>query len=442
LQKQEKLMRQVVTAVLLSFFVVFGATAENLRSMPPQKAGFSNERLERLNEIAKQYISSGKLPNVITMVNRGGRMVHFNVAGQHGTEDATPIKADDLYRIYSMTKPISSVAAMQLYEQGGFRLTDPVSKFVPELAELKYRDENGELVDAAPITMHQLLTHTAGFSYGFDPNDEIDQQYQQANLWSSKDLTEFAERLATLPLKYKPGSQWHYSVAVDITGLVVERISGERFDQYLKNHIFEPLGMKDTFFEVPSDQLHRLVDNHVFDHKTMKPQAFGKETFKQGVLGIQEADGAMINFEKVRLYSGGGGLVSTAMDYMKFGEMLRAGGRLGKARILSPKTIKFMTKNHLPATISASGTGEDPTSRRPHSFGFGLGFSVNMDPVASESLSSKGAYGWGGAAGTIFWVDPEEDLVVVGFMQMMLSPWAFREEIKTATYQALTESYE
>ena len=157
-------MRQVVTAVLLSFFVVFGATAENLRNISPEKAGFSSERLERLNEIAEQYISSGKLPNVITMVNRGGRIVHFNVAGQRGIDDATPIKADDLFRIYSMTKPITSVAAIQLHEQSGFRLTDPVSKFVPELAELKYRDENGEMVDAAPITMHQLLTHGAGFS--------------------------------------------------------------------------------------------------------------------------------------------------------------------------------------------------------------------------------------------------------------------------------------
>lgn len=435
-------MRQIIATMLLSFFVVFSAIAENLRNISPEKAGFSTARLERLNEIAEHYISSGKLPNMITMVNRGGRIVHFNAVGKQGMDDATPVKPDDLFRIYSMTKPITAVAAMQLYEQGGFRLTDPVSKYVPELADLKYTDENGELVDAEPITMHQLLTHTAGFSYGFDPRDEIDQQYQQANLWASKDLTEFAERLSTLPLKYKPGSRWHYSVAVDITGLVVERISGERFDQYLKNHILDPLGMKDTFFEVPPEQLHRLVDNHVFDGETKKPKAFGRKEFKVGVLGLQNADVAMINFEKVRLYSGGGGLVSTAMDYMKFGEMLRAGGSLGKTRILSPKTIKFMAKNHLPTTISGSGTGENPISPRVRNFGFGLGFSINMDPVASGTITSKGAYGWGGAAGTIFWVDPEEDLVVVGFMQMMLSPWAFREEIKTATYQALTKSYE
>ena len=435
-------MKQVITTVLLSLVIVFCAQAEDLRSISPEKAGFSSERLQRLNEIAEQYTSSGKLPNVITMVNRGGRIVHFNVAGQHGIDDATPIKPDDLFRIYSMTKPITAVAAMQLYEKGGFRLTDPVSKFVPELAELKYRDDNGELVDAEPITMHQLLTHTAGFSYGFDPSDEIDLQYQQANIWSSKDLTEFAERLSTLPLKYKPGSRWHYSVAVDITGLVIERISGERFDQYLKNHIFDPLGMENTFFEVPPDQLHRFVDNHLYDYKTSKPHTYNKETFQPGVLGIMEADGAIMNFEKVSLYTGGAGLVSTAMDYMKFGEMLRAGGSLGKARILSPKTIKFMTKNHLPTTISASGSGEDPAGSPFRNFAFGLGFGVNIDPVASASLSSKGAYQWGGAAGTIFWVDPEEDLVVVGFMQMLGSPWPFQEEVKTATYQALTESFE
>jgi CubicO group peptidase (beta-lactamase class C family) len=435
-------MNHAVVTIVLSLVIAFAAQAEDLRSISPEKVGFSTKRLLRLNEIADHYTTSGKMPNVITVVNRGGRIVHFNVAGQHGIDDATPVKPDDLFRIYSMTKPITAVAAMQLYEKGGFRLSDPVSKFVPELAELKYRDDNGELIDAEPITMHQLLTHTAGFSYGFDPSDEIDQQYQQANLWSSKDLTEFAERLATLPLKYKPGSRWHYSVAVDITGLVIERISGERFDQYLKNHVLNPLGMKDTFFQVPSDQLHRFVDNHLFDPKNNKPRTLNKITFQPGVLGLMDADGALINFEKVSLYSGGAGLVSTAMDYMRFGEMLRAGGSLGRARILSPKTIKFMTKNHLPTTIPARGSGENPVPSQFRSFGFGLGFGVNMDPVASGSLSSKGEYQWGGAAGTIFWVDPEEDLVVVGFMQMLSSPWAFREEVKTATYQALTKSYE
>lgn len=428
-----------VTILTVFYAQVF---ADSLSSVSPSEAGFSEARLARLSEIGRHYVESGKLPNVITVVNRGGQLVHFNAIGKHGVEDNTPLRPDDLFRIYSMTKPITAVAAMKLYEQGKFRLSDPVTKFVPELKDLKYLDKNGELQDAAPITMRHLLTHTAGFSYGFDPSDPVDDLYREAQLFTSRDLTHFAEKLAQLPLKFNPGERWHYSVAVDVTGLVIERISGQRFDRYLEESLFEPLGMQETFFEVPADKLDRFVDNHVFDRETLKPRAFGPQSFSSGVLGLGEADSALINFEKVTLYSGGAGLVSTATDYMKFAEMLRAGGRLGDARILSPKTLKFMTKNHLPATIDSGGSGEDPIASRFRGFGFGLGFGINMSPVLAGALASQGEFSWGGAAGTIFWVDPQEDIAVVGFTQMIGSPWPFREEIRTATYQALEESYE
>lgn len=430
--------------IAVTFLVVFCAQvfAEPLPSVSPDEAGFSESRLARLNEVGVRYLESGKLPNVITMVNRGGQLVHFNAMGQHGVEDDTPLRPDDLFRIYSMTKPVTAVAAMQLYEQGKFRLSDPISKFVPELKDLKYLDDNGELQEAAPITMRHLLTHTAGFSYGFNPSDPVDEQYRQVQLFTSKDLTEFAEKLAQLPLKFNPGERWHYSVAVDVTGLVIERISGQRFDRYLAENLFEPLGMKDTFFEVPADKLDRFVENHVFNRETLKPHPFGPQSFQSGVLGIGKADSALINFEKVTLYSGGAGLVSTAMDYMKFAEMLRAGGRFGDARILSPKTLKYMIKNHLPASIDSGGSGEDPIASRFRGFGFGLGFGVNMNPVLAGSLASEGEFSWGGAAGTIFWVDPQEDIAVVGFTQMIGSPWPFRDDLRTAIYQALEESYE
>ncbi len=288
-------------------------------------------------------------------------------------------------------------------------------------------------------TMHELLTHTAGFSYGFFKEDPVDALYQEADLWAAKDLTDFAEKLAKLPLKYQPGTQWHYSVAVDITGLVVERISGKSFDQYLHDEMFEPLGMEDTFFEVPEDKMDRFLPNHYWDYQNSKVEDI--EAFVP-MLGINAADRAMMNFEKVTLFSGGGGLVSTAMDYMKFGEMLRNGGIYNGARILSPKTIKYMAKNHLPTSIASSGTGEQPLNQRFRGYGFGLGFGVIEDPVALGTIASKGEFSWGGAAGTIFWVDPEEDIVAVGMLQLMGSPWSFREDLRIGTYQSLVESYE
>ena len=259
-------MRHIITAIVLSFFIAFGATAENSRNISPNKAGFSIKRLQRFDEIAKHDTSSGKIPNMITRVNHGGRIVDFNATGQQSMEDVTPVKPDDLSRIDSMTKSITAVAASQLDEQSVFRLTDPVLKYVPALAALKYTNENGELVDA-------------------------------------------------------------------------ERISGERFDQHLNNHVLDPLEMQDIFFEVPPKQLHFLVKKQVFDREIEKLQTFSMEAFRQRVLGLHHADVAMINFEKVRLYSDGGGLVSAAMDYMRFGEMLRADGSLGKTGILSPKRI-------------------------------------------------------------------------------------------------------
>lgn len=392
----------------------------------------SAERLERMTELSERYVAEGKLAGIITMVNRGGRLVHSSVVGQRGSEDDRPLEIDHLFRIYSMTKPITAVAAMQLYEQGKFSLNDPISKFVPELADVKVWSENGE--PTAPrqtITMHHLLTHTAGFSYGFNPTDPVDKQYREARLFAAKDLTDFANKLAELPLRYEPGERWHYSVAVDVTGLVIERISGMPLDQYLKANIFEPLGMEDTFFEVPQDKLNRFLPNHYWNRAESilmtigdnQPQALARYT------------------NDVTLFSGGGGLVSTAHDYMRFAEMLRNGGTYQGAQIISPKTLKYMTKNHLAESASSVGTGEQ-VNRAFAGMGFGLGFGIVVDPVAARTIGSSGAFMWGGAAGTIFWVDPVEDIVVIAMIQLMGSPWPLREELRILTYQALTESYE
>jgi len=392
----------------------------------------SSERLARISQMTQRYVDDNKLAGVITMVNRGGRLVHSETVGQRGADDKRPLEIDHLFRIYSMSKPITAVAAMQLYEQGKFSLKDPITKFVPELAGLKVQNEDGSLSDPKQvITMHHLLTHTAGFSYGFEPNNSVDKLYREAKLFEAKDLTAFAERLAKLPLRYQPGERWHYSVGVDLTGLIIERISGMPFDQYLAANIFEPLGMTDTFFVVPEDKLDRFLPNHYWDKKDSKL-----------VTMSPEASAGLTRFTDVTLFSGGGGLVSTAHDYMRFAEMLRNGASYNGVRILSPKTLNFMTKNHLPDQSSAAGSGEQPLNQAFKGMGFGLGFGVIVDPVGTGTLSSMGTFMWGGAAGTIFWVDPVEDIVVIGMIQLMGSPWPLREELRILTYQALTETFE
>jgi len=426
-----RLFAQILILFMSLVLVVDLAGARDLPFVKAERQGMSSERLERVNTMAQAYVDAGKFPGMVTMVSRGGKIVQFEAFGQRGVDDDSPMQKDDLFRIYSMTKPITAVAIMQLYEQGKFHLNDPIAKFVPELAELKVLTAEGEQVPAdSPITMHQLLTHTAGFSYGFPTGDPIDALYREAKLFQAKDLDEFAARLASLPLKFQPGAQWHYSVAVDVTGLIVQRISGVPFDQYLQENIFQPLGMTDTFFEVPADKLDRFLPNHYINPKTKV-----LETVPPGTAGLAR-------YTNVSLYSGGGGLVSSTMDYMRFAEAIRRGGELDGARILGPKTVRFMTRNHLGASVTAGGTGEDITDSRGKGMGFGLGFGVLMDPTKAAVLSSEGEFYWGGAAGTVFWIDPVEDVIAIGMVQHMVSPHPLRNDLRVATYQAIVESGE
>ena len=289
------------------------------------------------------------------------------------------------------------------------------------------------------MTMQQLLTHTTGLSYGFDPNDQVDQAYLKADLFSAENLDEFIARVAELPLKFEPGDQWHYSIAEDVTGLVIQRISGQPFNEYLKEHLFEPLDMKDTFFEVPPEKLGRLLPNHfvnpstgkaVIDSKDLNPIWFG------GCF-------ALCNYEEVSLYSGAAGLVSTLRDYIRFAEAMRD-GELGGVRILSPKTVAFMRTNHLDASIISSNSGEQPNlvGQPLGGFGFGLGFGIVTNTAAQGVVGSVGQYYWGGAAGTVFWIDPVEDLVVVSMMQLMGGWPSYRPDLRVATYQAIIETNE
>ena len=395
--------------------------AADLMDGMPDDVGMSAERLERITAMTQRYVDEKKLAGVATLVARRGKIVHFEAVGQRGAEDDRPLAKDALFRIYSMTKPITAVAAMMLYEEGKFQLSDPVAKFVPELADPNVLVD-GELVPAEKtMNMQHLLTHTAGLSYGFNPNDPIDQKYREAQLLGAADLDEFAERLGKLPLKFEPGERWHYSVAVDVTGLIVERLSGQSFDVFLQERIFDPLGMEDTFFNVPADKMERFLPNHTWDGEEEKL--------------VQMGEDALTSYTNRTMFSGGGGLVSTTMDYLRFSEMVRRGGELDGVRLLSPKTVQYMTANHLPAATADSAAEEAGDGN----FGFGLGWGVASDPVAAGVLGSAGEYAWGGAAGTLFWVDPVEEMVVIGMIQLMSSPWPLRAEMKVLTNQAIIE---
>jgi len=430
-----------IILLILSVFVASSIGAKPFERSAPEQQGMSSVQLKRLSQLASKYVSEGRVPGMINLVMRNGAIVHFEAVGNRGIDDNTPMELDDLFRIYSMTKPITSVAAMQLYEQGKFQLSDPVTKFIPELQGLNVLNEDGTLSPVErEMTMHQLLMHTAGFSYGFHPyRDPVDKLYVAADLVTATDLEGFVSKLAELPLRSQPGELYHYSVALDVTGLVVERLSGLPLDEYIDTNILKPLRMNDTFFEVPPIKRDRFVQNHFINPETRSlvnadyaPAPYG---YRKGV--------ALSDYFNVSLISGGAGLVSTAMDYARFAEMLRRGGTLDGARILGPKSIAFMTKNHLSESSMHAAWEQMPTPDigRP-GFGFGLGFGVVTDAAAIGVLGSNGEYNWGGAAGTIFWVDPTEELVVVSLIQLMQSPWPLRADVKVAVYQALTEIYE
>jgi CubicO group peptidase (beta-lactamase class C family) len=411
-----KVTRQVAFVLLIAF----PSGAADLPTVQSEKVGMSSERLSRITEHARRYVEEGKLAGAVTLIARHGKIVYYQAVGKQNLETGAPMTRDTLFRIYSMTKPITAVAAMILYEEGKFQLTDPISKFVPELKDLTVLKDGEEKPTQSEMNMQQLLSHTAGFSYGFSASDPVDKRYQDDKLLSSKDLDEFIKKLARIPLRYEPGSRWHYSVAVDVTGAVIERISGQRFDRFLKERVFAPLKMEDTVFDVPESKLSRFGTNHRWNAKERKLE----------VLPIPDYP----IYRNTTFFSGGGGLVSTAMDYMRFAEMLRNGGELEGIRILSPKTIQLMTIDHVPAAVK-SGTSSELSSGS----GFGLGFGVITDVPKSGVVGSVGEYSWSGAAGTTFWVDPREEIVAVAMVQLMQSPWPIRRELKVLTYQALTE---
>ena len=394
----------------------------------PEEVGFSANRLSHIGAWMQRYVDQNKLAGLIAMVARCGKVVYFERSGMMDVEAATPMQFDAIFRIYSMTKPITCVALMMLYEHGLFQLTDPVTKFLPEFRKVKVWVNEGELAEPTrEITIHNLLTHTAGLSYGEyeDTHSPVDKLYDQADLFN-EDITlqKMVRRITDLPLVHQPGRAWRYGVATDVVGYLVEVISGTPFDVFLEEKIFKPLGLEDTGFYAPEEKHDRLTTVY-------GPAEDG---------GIKPLDAAVTgDFSKPpRLLSGGHGLVSTAPDYARFCQMLLNGGELDGARLLGRKTVELMTINHLPDELIPIRMGSDIM----HGYGFGLGFRVLVDIAQSGTLGSEGVFRWAGWASTTFFIDPKEELIALllsQFIPVGTEHYPLGEEFQTLVYQALVD---
>jgi len=396
------------------------AQAQGLPRATPADVGMSAQRLARINPLMQGYVDEGKLAGVLTMVARHGRIVHLESFGKMDIAKDKTLTEDSIFRIYSMSKPITSVAVMMLYEEGRFRLDAPVAKFIPEFKALKVfkgkTDDGMELDELEdPMTIRHLLTHTSGLTYGWGKGP-VDKLYQEAEIFApGSTLKQMVEKLACIPLVHQPGTKWEYSVSVDVLGYLVEVVSGMPFGQFLAERLFQPLSMVDTGFSVPEDTRGRFAELY-------RPQEEG-----DGIDVVEDVplgEGSYCFFP-----SGGGGLVSTAADYMRFCQMLLNGGELEGVRILGRKTVDLIRANHLPDEVDY-GDGAR---------GFGLGFAVVLDMAKTGELASAGTYSWGGAAATTFWIDPQEKLIGVLMTQLMNNPHPFHREFRVLTYSAITK---
>lgn len=402
-----------------------------------QDLGFDPDRLARIPAHFKAYVDDGRLPGWQMVVARRGEVVLSEHYGQRDIEAGKPIEPDTLYRIFSMTKPITSVALMMLVEQGRIKLRDPVAKYIPEFADCRVYRSGSSLkptTEGLTSTMQiwHLLTHTAGLSYGFMYAHPVDAMYRAAGFeWGWPDNTSLAQackQWASIPLMFQPGSEWNYSVATDVLGRVIEVCSGQSLDQFFSEHIFQPLGMKDTAFYVDAERADRLAALYAADPSNdNKPKRFD-------TLGDRF-------YAEPSLLSGGGGLVSTAADYQKFASMLLGEGALGDVRLLGTRTLRYMRENHLPDGAELTKFGRPLFSETDfEGMGFGLGFSVVQDYRQVKNLCSNGEFAWGGAASTAFWIDPKEELSVTFFTQLLpSSTLPIRAELHQLIYQALVD---
>jgi CubicO group peptidase (beta-lactamase class C family) len=399
----------------------------------PEDAGLSSSRLARIDDWSKRLVDDGKLPGLITMVLRRDRLAHFHVCGRADVKRDRKLAPDTIFRFYSMSKPLTSTAIMMLYEEGHFRLDDPITSFLPCFRDMRVcvggmRGKIETVPAEREITFRDLLSHTSGLTYGFMQANPVDAQYRDRGVdfqTSDKTLAEVVETAADIPLIAQPGAEWNYSIATDVLGHLVAVISGQPFDQFLRDRVTGPLGMHDTAFYVPAEKLSRFAANYT-------------RSDSGGLQLIDDPEKSPFAARR-KICSGGGGLVSTASDYMRFCRMMLHKGELDGVRLLGRKTVELMTTNHLRGDMAAMGQPRFSESSY-HGIGFGLGFSVMLDPAKAQILGTPGEYAWGGAASTAFWIDPAEDMTVIMLTQLMpSSTYPIRRELRVLTYQAIID---
>ncbi|MFP6581640.1 MAG: serine hydrolase [Candidatus Hydrogenedentota bacterium] len=418
-------MNGLRTVCIVLLFIATGATsfAQSLPLTSPESVGFSQERLDRITAAMNRHVEAGDISGGTGLIARHGKIAYFETYGNQDRESETPMDKDAIFRIYSMSKAITGVAVMMLHEEGKFFLTDPVSKYLPEYTDMKVAsmfDGEVQLTDATQqITVRDLLRHTAGITYG--GGKVLGPLYRKAGVGGrNDDLEAFSKKLAAAPLSFEPGSTWEYGYSIDVLGRLVEVISGQPFDAFLEERLFAPLGMNDTAFHVPAEKHDRLVTLY-------SPNENG---------GIRVATSrAQDSYkEPATFFSGGGGLVSTTMDYARFCQMLLNDGDLDGEQILGRKSVELMRTDHL-ADIPKKGY-----LIAADGIGFGLTFAVQKDPGLNGTLDSKGSYRWGGAAGTRFWIDPAEDMFCVFMVNILpYTNLKYGDEFKLLAYQALVD---
>lgn len=395
-----------------------------LPTAAPADVGLSEAGLARIDAFLKSQVDQGELAGVVTLAARHGKVAHTSAFGHADLAGGVPASADTIFRIYSMTKPVTGVAMSILWDEGKWSPDDPIARHLPEFEGVKVFegvDDAGapKLAPAAsPPTLRQLLTHTAGLAYGFDPSTPLGALYQAAQVWQSASLAEFARKVAALPLAYQPGTQWLYSLSMDVQGAIIEKLSGQSLPEFMRTRIFEPLGMEDTAFHVPPEKRQRLAKLYRWSPRQGRlvelPNILGPDYDAPPALAV-----------------GGGGLFSTVGDYARFAQMLLNGGELDGRRVVSAAALKQQMSNHLSDAILAGGYGVGAQQMRP-GFGHGFNGAVFHDPMAAGVPVGPGAYHWDGAAGTWFWVDPANDLLYVGMIQRMAE--------KSAPLQKITQT--
>ena len=418
-------IRSLAAALFALVAAAAPALAQGLPRATPEEVGLSSARLQRVGEVFQAYADEGRLAGAVGMAIRHGKVVYEEAWGMRDVAARDRLETSDIFRIYSMTKPVTSVAVMMLYEEGEFFLDDPVGRYLPELASLPVAvldqargpDSIPTVRANRPMTIRDLLRHTSGLTYGIFSNTAVDQAYREGGVNGAATLADMVTALGEVPLMFQPGTRWNYSVSTDVLGRLVEVVSGQSFDVFLRERIFQPLRMNDTGFHVPAAKHDRF--SRIYGHAG---------TGAQRTLELGDTVGFL---SPPTNFSGGGGLVSTAQDYARFAQMLLNGGELDGARILSPATIELMTTDHL---------HDDGASFLAEGWGFGLGFTVKNQPALDGLPDSAGTYYWFGVAGTSFWIDPAQDLI--GIFMVQINPNRdvnFRDQFKRLVYQAVVE---